>query len=153
MRRRIRMYIWNQWKKPKRVRNVKILGVPADKVYEWRNTRLGYWRIAGSSLLIHAITNKKFALAGPDIMTFRANTSDYENSMQTIETPYTERYVRCCERSVTQLMGDLLLDFIRTILVLPVGYTFLPDFPCETDKMNHHNTVLVRDKTLYKRRI
>lgn len=27
-----------------------------------------------------------------------------------IEPPYTERYVRWCERSATQLMGSLLLD-------------------------------------------
>ncbi|MBB6023518.1 hypothetical protein HNR77_004619, partial [Paenibacillus sp. JGP012] len=29
---------------------------------------------------------------------------------QAVEPPYTERYVRWCERSATQLMGSLLLD-------------------------------------------
>ncbi|MDD2362069.1 MAG: hypothetical protein PHH84_03800, partial [Oscillospiraceae bacterium] len=28
-----------------------------------------------------------------------------------VEPPCTERYARWCERSVTQLMGDLLLDY------------------------------------------
>ncbi len=32
--------------------------------------------------------------------------------MQDIEPPYTEPYVRWCERSTSQLMASLLLDFI-----------------------------------------
>ena len=32
------------------------------------------------------------------------------NCAQFAEPPYTERYVRWCERSATQLMGSLLLD-------------------------------------------
>jgi len=32
-------------------------------------------------------------------------------SVKTKEPPCTERYARWCERSVTQLMGDLLLDY------------------------------------------
>ena len=43
-------------------------------------------------------------------MTSRLNTSNYAHCTQTVEPPYTERYVRWCERTVTQLMGDLLLD-------------------------------------------
>ena len=31
--------------------------------------------------------------------------------MQDIEPPYTEPYVRWCERSTSQLMASLLLDF------------------------------------------
>ncbi|WP_354523561.1 hypothetical protein [Megasphaera cerevisiae] len=35
MRRRLRMYIWKQGKKPRtRIRNVTKSGIPADKVYE-----------------------------------------------------------------------------------------------------------------------
>ena len=65
LRRRIRMYIWKQWKKPRtRIRNLKKLGVPADRAYEWGNTRLGYWRIAGSPILTRSITNEKLVLAG-----------------------------------------------------------------------------------------
>lgn len=65
LRRRFRMYIWKQWKKPKtRVRNLKKLGVPEGKAYQWGNSRLGYWRIAGSAVLQRSITNEKLTLAG-----------------------------------------------------------------------------------------
>lgn len=38
------MYIWKQWKKPKRkVENLRKLGIPVDKAYQWDDTRLGYW--------------------------------------------------------------------------------------------------------------
>lgn len=65
LRRRIRMYIWKQWKKPKtRVINLRKLGIPEWQAYQWGNTRLGYWRIAGSAVLSRSITNEKLALAG-----------------------------------------------------------------------------------------
>lgn len=65
LRRRFRMYIWKQWKKPKtRVRNLKKLGISDWQAYQWGNTRLGYWRIAGSAVLSRSITNEKLVLAG-----------------------------------------------------------------------------------------
>ena len=65
MRRRFRMYIWKQWKKPKtKVANLRKLGIPADKAYQWGNSRLGYWRIAGSPVLKCSITNERLAAAG-----------------------------------------------------------------------------------------
>lgn len=65
LRRRFRMYIWKQWKKPKtKVANLMKLGIPADKAYQWGNSRLGYWRIAGSPVLKCSITNKRLAAAG-----------------------------------------------------------------------------------------
>lgn len=65
LRRRFRMYIWKLWKKPKtKIRNLCKLGVSADKAYQWGNTRLGYWRVAGSPILMCSITNEKLALAG-----------------------------------------------------------------------------------------
>lgn len=65
LRRRFRMYIWKQWKKPKtRVSNLKKLGIPEWQAYQWGNTRLGYWRIAGSAVLSRSITNEKLAQAG-----------------------------------------------------------------------------------------
>ena len=65
LRRRLRMYIWKQWKKPKtKVANLCKLGVSKEKAYQWGNTRLGYWRIAGSPILECSITNEKLALAG-----------------------------------------------------------------------------------------
>ena len=65
MRRRFRMYIWKQWKKPRtKVANLRKLGIPADKAYQWGNSRRGYWRIAGSPVLKCSITNERLAAAG-----------------------------------------------------------------------------------------
>lgn len=65
LRRRFRMYIWKQWKKPRtKVANLRKLGIPADKAYQWGNSRLGYWRIAGSPVLECSITNERLATAG-----------------------------------------------------------------------------------------
>ncbi|MEG0378302.1 MAG: group II intron maturase-specific domain-containing protein, partial [Eubacterium sp.] len=65
LRRRFRMYIWKQWKKPRtRVKNLMKLGIPQRQAYQWGNTRLGYWRIAGSPILKRSITTEKLALAG-----------------------------------------------------------------------------------------
>lgn len=65
MRRRLRMYIWKQWKKPKtKVQNLRKLGIPEGQAYQWGNSRLGYWRIAGSPVLSRSITNEKLVQAG-----------------------------------------------------------------------------------------
>ena len=65
LRRRFRMYIWKQWKKPRtKVSSLRKLGVPKDLAYQWGNSRLGYWRIAGSPVLQRSITNEKLAQAG-----------------------------------------------------------------------------------------
>ena len=65
LRRRIRMYIWKQWKLPKtRVENLKKLGMPEWQAYRNGNTRKGYWAVAGSGILTHTITNKRLAHRG-----------------------------------------------------------------------------------------
>jgi group II intron reverse transcriptase/maturase len=65
LRRRFRMYIWKQWKKPKtRVQNLMRLGMPKWQAYKNGNTRKGYWAVAGSGILTHTITNKRLAQAG-----------------------------------------------------------------------------------------
>ena len=65
LRSRFRMYIWKQWKKPKtKVANLRKLGIPADKAFQWGNSRRGYWRIAGSAVLQRSITNERLAAAG-----------------------------------------------------------------------------------------
>lgn len=65
LRRRMRMYIWKQWKKPQtKVQNLRKLGIPDWQAYQWGNTRLGYWRIAGSAVLNRSVTNAKLAQAG-----------------------------------------------------------------------------------------
>ena len=65
LRRRFRQYIWKQWKKPKtRISNLKKLGIPENYAGMWGNTRLGYWRVAGSAILKRSITNEKLVKAG-----------------------------------------------------------------------------------------
>ena len=58
LRRRIRMYIWKQWKLPRtRVENLKKLGMDEWKAYRNGNTRKGYWAVAGSGISNTTITN------------------------------------------------------------------------------------------------
>ena len=65
LRRRFRMYIWKQWKKPRtRVKNLMVLGMPEWQAHRNGNTRKGYWAVAGSGILTHTITNKRLAQAG-----------------------------------------------------------------------------------------
>ncbi len=58
LRRRLRQARWKQWKRiPTKVRNLRALGIPDGKAYEWANTSKGTWRIAGSPPLQRAMTN------------------------------------------------------------------------------------------------
>lgn len=58
LRRRLRMCVWKQWKKPKtKVKRLISLGVPKEKAYEWGNTRKKYWRVACSPILNRTLTN------------------------------------------------------------------------------------------------
>ena len=65
LRKRICMYIWKQWKKPKtRAQNLIKLGMEPWKAYRNGNTRKGYWAVAGSGILNTTITDKRLAQAG-----------------------------------------------------------------------------------------
>jgi group II intron reverse transcriptase/maturase len=65
LRRRIRMYIWKQWKKPKtRVKNLLKLGIPEWAAHNYGNSRKGYWRMSGTTTLNNALSNKRLAQAG-----------------------------------------------------------------------------------------
>lgn len=67
IRRRIRMYIWKQWKKiSAKFRNLKRLGAPEGKAWEWANTRKGYWRIANSPILHRTLTTEYLESLGYD---------------------------------------------------------------------------------------
>ena len=58
LRRRLRQVRWKQWKRaPTRARNLRALGIPAQKAHEWANTSKGPWRIAGSAPLHRAMPN------------------------------------------------------------------------------------------------
>jgi len=67
MRRRIRQIFWKQWKKIRMKHdNLRRLGIPDKKAWEWANSRLGYWRIAGSWILTRSLTNEYLASIGYD---------------------------------------------------------------------------------------
>ena len=52
-------------KEPKtKVVNLRKLGIPADKTYQWGNSRLGFWRMAGSPVIQRSITNERLAATG-----------------------------------------------------------------------------------------
>ena len=72
IRRRIRQYLWKQWKKIRaKHRNLKRLGIPEDQARRWANTRLAYWRIAGSPILTRSLTNEYLASIGYDDISLR----------------------------------------------------------------------------------
>lgn len=72
IRRRIRQIFWKQWKKPSaRFENLKRLGIPKQKAWEWSCSRLGYWRIADSWILHRSLTNEYLASIGYDDITKR----------------------------------------------------------------------------------
>lgn len=65
VRRRIRMYIWKQWKRVRtRIEGLKKLGVSKEQAWQWANTRKGCWRIAGSWILSTTLTNERLANLG-----------------------------------------------------------------------------------------
>ena len=65
LRRRLRMYIWKQWKKPRtRVQNLMKLGLPEWRACEVAYSRKSYWRSARHASVQAAITNKRLARAG-----------------------------------------------------------------------------------------
>lgn len=67
IRRRIRQIFWKQWKRVSaRFVNLKRLGIPKGKAWEWANSRLGYWRVAGSWILHRSLTYEYLASVGYD---------------------------------------------------------------------------------------
>jgi RNA-directed DNA polymerase len=75
IRRRLRMCLWKQWKKPKtKVKRLVSLGVPKDKAFEWGNTRKGYWRIACSPILHRTLDNQYWKSNGLKSLMDRYNS-------------------------------------------------------------------------------
>ena len=65
VRMRLRMGIWKQWKRPvTRQRNLKRLGVSANKAREWGGSSKGHCRIAHSVILNRALNNVFFTGQG-----------------------------------------------------------------------------------------
>ena len=64
LRRRLRVYIWKQWKVPKaRIRSLMKLDIPKYYAHKWGYIK-GYWNVAGSPVLQRSITNERLAQAG-----------------------------------------------------------------------------------------
>ena len=58
MRRRVRLYHWKQWQRPRaRRRNLIKLGVDPNEVYRASRSRKGYWRMSQHSLVCFALNN------------------------------------------------------------------------------------------------
>ncbi len=65
IRRRLRMYLWKQWKKiSARFENLRRLGLDKEQAWQYANTRRGYWRIAGSPILQQTLTDKYLVSLG-----------------------------------------------------------------------------------------
>nr|WP_096552574.1 group II intron maturase-specific domain-containing protein [Ureibacillus thermosphaericus] len=78
IRRRLRMCLWKNWKKPKtKIRNLIQLGVPQGQAYEWGNTRKGYWRISNSPILHRTLGNSYWRNQG-----LKSLEARYENLRQ-----------------------------------------------------------------------
>lgn len=72
IRRRIRQYMWKQWKKiSAKFRNLKQLAIPEEQAWTWANSRLGYWRTAGSPILAMSLTNRYLVSIGYDDISVR----------------------------------------------------------------------------------
>src|SRR5690554_3353658 len=78
IRRRLRMCLWKNWKKPKtKIRNLIQLGVPQWQAYEWGNTRKSYWRISNSPILHRTLGNSYWRNRG-----LKSLEARYENLRQ-----------------------------------------------------------------------
>ena len=65
LRRRIRMYIWKQWKRVRtRYRELQRHKIPQEQAWQWANTRKGYWRTAGSPILSRALPDNYLTSLG-----------------------------------------------------------------------------------------
>lgn len=80
IKRRLRMCLWKNWKKPRtRVRNLIRLKVPYGKAYEWGNTRKGYWRISKSPILHRTLGNSYWKSQGLKSLQVRYETLRYSS--------------------------------------------------------------------------
>jgi RNA-directed DNA polymerase len=59
LRRRVRLYYWKQWKRPRtRRRHLLALGIPLGEVHLATRSRKGYWRMSANSIVQRALTNR-----------------------------------------------------------------------------------------------
>lgn len=78
IRRRLRMCLWKNWKKPKtKVKNLIRLGIADWQAYEWGNTRKSYWRISNSPILHRTLGNSYWSHQGLRSLQARYETLRY----------------------------------------------------------------------------
>ncbi len=65
IRKRLRLCIWKDWKKPNRkMKNLMRLGVNPNDAYSWSRTRMGTWAVACSPIMATTITLKRLEQRG-----------------------------------------------------------------------------------------
>jgi RNA-directed DNA polymerase len=65
IRRRVRLYHWKQWKRPRtRRRNLIKLGANPDEVHMASRSRKGYWRMSRNSIVQQALSNRRLKEQG-----------------------------------------------------------------------------------------
>ena len=80
IRRRLRMCMWKDWKKPStKVRKLIGLDIPKGKAYEWGNSRKSYWRISKSPVLHRALGNSYWSSQGLKSLIARYETLRYSS--------------------------------------------------------------------------
>ena len=69
IRRRVRLYYWKQWKRPRtRRRNLLKLGANPKEVHMATRSRKGYWRMSANSIVQRALNNRWLKEQGvPDL--------------------------------------------------------------------------------------
>ena len=78
IRRRLRMCLWKNWKKPKtKVKNLIRLGIADWQAYQWGNTRKSYWRISKSPILQRTLGNSYWNRQGLKSLKARYETLRY----------------------------------------------------------------------------
>src|SRR5699024_11139852 len=103
---RLRMCIWHKWKTAKnRRKNLIKLGMNKYNAYKNSHTSKGAIRIAYSWILTTTITNARLSRFGLISCIEHYNKVHVYNK---IKPPYTDPYVRWCERSGVNY--SLLLD-------------------------------------------
>ena len=78
IRRRLRMCLWKNWKKPKtKVKNLIRLGIADWQANQWGNTRKSYWRISKSPILHRTLGNSYWSRQGLKSLQARYETLRY----------------------------------------------------------------------------
>lgn len=80
IRRRLRMCMWKNWKKPiTKMRQLIRLGVPKGKASEWGNSRKSYWRISKSPILHRTLGNSYWNSQGLKSLLSRYKTLRHQS--------------------------------------------------------------------------